>query len=305
MTTDTSNPGNTTTYVALHCLTQRSNYREEYDQDFVNKLASDMSTNGFKAEYPVVTYLESATGQYIVIDGNTRYTAARQASAYRISDHNPTLMVWIVVKPKPTDKEFILGQLSANELRRDPDSLSQARGYQTAIDAGSTIQEIANETGHTADYIQRRLWLLDLVPEAQKLVANGNLGIKYGEAMHTLDTNFQRIALQAYNKREVKTIDEFSALCSQLLEKQNTCSLFDLALFNGKPIESVVDMSKVKTDKLSPDTVIKALEAELARERQAKQELRDKATADYTKLLRQYRALLAQTSGPLFASIGV
>jgi hypothetical protein len=121
--------------------------------------------------------------------------------------------------------------------------------------------------------------------------------------MHTLDVNFQRIALQAYNKREVKTIDEFRALCSQLLEKQNTCSLFDLALFNGKPIESVVDMSKVRTDKLSPDTVIKALEAELAKVRAEKETLRQNATRDYVTLQAAYRKLQSQVSGPLFAGI--
>jgi hypothetical protein len=121
--------------------------------------------------------------------------------------------------------------------------------------------------------------------------------------MHTLDVNFQRIALQAYNKREVKTIDEFRALCSQLLEKQNTCSLFDLALFNGKPIESVVDMSKVRTDKLSPDTVIKALEAELAKVRAEKETLRQNATRDYVALQAAYRKLQSQVSGPLFAGI--
>jgi len=130
-----------------------------------------------------------------------------------------------------------------------------------------------------------------------------NLGITYGEAMHTLDTNFQRIALQAYNKREVKTIDEFRALCSQLLEKQNTCSLFDLALFNGKPIEQVVDMSKVVTAKLSADTVIRALEEKLATEKTQRAKDREYAKAKYGELLSQYRALQAQVSGPLFAHV--
>lgn len=293
--------------VRLSHLVQRSNYRQEYDQDFVNKLASDMSTNGFKAEYPIVTYADN--GRYVVIDGNTRYTAARQASSYSIKDHSPLLMVWIVVKSKPTDTEFILGQLAANELRRDPDCVSQAHGYKQALDAGASVQQIAIETGHTEDYVQRRLWLLDLVSEAQKLVANGNLGIKYGEAMHDLDTNFQRIALQAYNKREVKTLDEFTALCNQLLEKQRTCSLFDLSLFNGKPIEQVIDMSKVKTDKLSPDTVIRSLESKLAQQTKALEDERKARLADrqyakdkYHDLMLKYQALVSAAHGPLFAT---
>lgn len=286
--------------VALSQLKQRSNYREEYDQQFVEKLASDMSTNGFKVEYPIVTYQDGDL--YIVIDGNTRFTAATLASSYSIKDHTASLLVWIVVKDKPSDQQFILEQLAANELRRDPDPLSQAKGYKQAVDAGATVETIASETGHQVEYVNRRLWLLDLVPEAQKLVANGNLGIKYGEAMHTLDVNFQRIALQAYNTRKVRTHDEFSALCNELLQKQTTLSLFDLSLFNGQPIEMVVDMSKVKTEpKVDASAVIRSLESELATEKAQRQADRDYAKKKYAELMSLYNKLQAQVSGPLFA----
>lgn len=295
--------------VSLSQLRQRSNYRQSYDAELVNKVASDMSTNGFKIEFPIVTYAESEDSQeYIVIDGNTRYTAARQASAYGIKSHMATLQVWIVVKPKPTDAQFILSQLAANELRRDPDAVSQAKGYKQAVDSGASVAQIATETGHTDEYVNRRLFLLDLVDEAQKLVANGNLGITYGEAMHELDSNFQRIALQAYNKREVKTIDEYRKLCNELLEKQRTCSLFDLALFNGKPIEMVVDMAKVRTDTApKPDTaaleLIRQLEEKLEAEKAQRVKDREYAKSKYGELMAQYRTLQAQVSGPLFAGM--
>src|SRR5690348_15512802 len=45
--------------VPLWRLIQRSNYRQEYEQDFVNKLASDMATNGYKVEWPILTYAEN------------------------------------------------------------------------------------------------------------------------------------------------------------------------------------------------------------------------------------------------------
>lgn len=300
--------------VSLSQLRQRSNYRQSYDTELVNKVASDMSEHGFKIEFPIVTYSENdstdSTDEYIVIDGNTRYTAACQASAYGIVSRQASLMVWIVVKPKPTDAQFILSQLAANELRRDPDAVSQAKGYKQAVDSGASVAQIATETGHTEEYVNRRLFLLDLVDEAQKLVANGNLGITYGEAMHELDTNFQRIALQAYNKREVKTIDEYRKLCNELLEKQRTCSLFDLALFNGKPIEMVVDMAKVRTAvdtaKL-PDTaaleLIRRLEEKLEAEKAQRVKDREYAKGKYGELMAQYRALQAQVSGPLFAGM--
>src|SRR5258706_16127073 len=122
-----ANSSNTLRYVPLYQLTQRSNYRQEFDQEFVNKLAGDISTNGYKIEYPIVTYADN--DGYIVIDGNTRYTAAKLASSYDRTSHLATLQVWIVIKDKPSDSQFILSQLAANELRRDPDDISKAIGY--------------------------------------------------------------------------------------------------------------------------------------------------------------------------------
>src|SRR4051794_18410787 len=108
-------------------VVERDNYRQDYDQLFIEDTALDMQDNGYKLEWPIVVYEEN--GLYPVIDGHTRRLSALLASTYDLIEHKARFLVWIVVKAKPSDAAFKLMQLAANERRRDPDDLSKAIGY--------------------------------------------------------------------------------------------------------------------------------------------------------------------------------
>jgi ParB-like chromosome segregation protein Spo0J len=296
--------------VALSQLVQRSNYRQEYDQDFVNKIASDMATNGYKVEYPIVTYSEG--DQFVVIDGNTRFTATKLASSYSIKDHKALIMVWIVVKDKPTDSEFILSQLAANELRRDPDDISKAIGYQQALDSGASLIQIASETGHKVDYIERRVKLLKLAADLQPLVAKGQLPISYAGAITVLDSNRQRIAVQAYNRSKTNNLESFvenvvNPLYEQQVKESQQGNFFGLYTEDQltAQIDSFVEVLAPKKTAKDLENELVQIRLELEAERKAKAELLNTVRADYAKLLTAYRALQSQVSGPLFANIGV
>jgi hypothetical protein len=68
--------------------------------------------------------------------------------------------VWIVVKDKPSDAEFILQQLAANEQRRNPDEMSKAVGYKRTLEAGGSYDDLYRATGHKQPYIDKRIALL-------------------------------------------------------------------------------------------------------------------------------------------------
>lgn len=278
--------------VEVHLLTERSNYRQEYDAAFVSDLAADMSTNGFKVEYPITVYADGE--QFIIIDGHTRHQGALQGSLYRITDHKPIMLVWIAVKDKPTDSQFKLQQLAANEQRRSPDEMSRAIGYKQALDSGASIEDLSKAIGQNAEYIQRRLNLLLVVPEVQDLVKHGHFPITFAAELVKLDTNFQRIALQEYRKAKKMVRDEFLALVNALYTKQSQCSLFDLALFNGKPIEEIIEIKKVDRPK-SREELQKELEAEKAA-RAADREFARRKYAELQKRLAKLETQLGKVA---------
>lgn len=273
--------------VSLSEVITRSNYRQNYDMDFVESTASDMAKNGFRHEFPLSVYRES--DKYTVIDGNTRHKSAMLGSAYDIKTHLPIMLVWVAISDKPSDKDFTILQLRANDNRRSVDDISTAHAYQTAINSGATIDELARETTHTSEYIERRLALLSLLPEVQELVTKKQIGITFAYAMRNLDSNFQRLALSAYNHMKSPTFEEFSAVVDDFYTKQSQCSLFDLSLFNGQPIEQIMNELKIERKKSRTE-----LEEELEAERKARQADRAFAIQKYQQLRAQLETLRQQ-----------
>lgn len=281
-------------FVQLHRLIERENYRQTYDPDLVHTIAVSVRDHGFKLEYPITVYPDS--DRLVIIDGHTRYHACVEAA--RMS-HNMTFGVWVVVKVKPDDKDFKLAQLAANELRSDPDDISKAIGYKQAQDTGATIEEILLSTGHkNRAYVEDRIALLYLVPEAQDLVAKKHLGIKFAAQLVRLDSNFQRIALKAYAAMKSPTLEEFQAVVNDFYTKQSQCSLFDLAIFNGKPIEEIMADIKIDRQKTRQELIdeIEALRASKDSEYRARMADRDYAKRKYTAAQREIALLKAQLS---------
>lgn len=279
---------NTLQFVQFYRLKIRDNYRQQYDESTVQAIAESILKHGFKIEYPIPVYADGDS--YIIVDGHTRYHACLRVSQLRHSKH---FGVWIVLKDKPSDKDFKLNQLSANELRKDPDDMSRAIGYKQALDYGASIDEIAANVGHTKQFVEDRLALLHLVPQAQDMVAKGHFGIKSAMQLVRLDSNFQAIALRAYIAMKSPTLEEFTAVVNDLYTKQSQCSLFDLALFSGKPIEEIISDLKIERQKSRAELLaeIETLKQIQARDREFA--IR-KYKQDMSKALREIAQLKAQ-----------
>lgn len=273
--------------VPLYRLSILSNYRQEYDQDLVSGIAESYREDGFKPEYPISAYEDKThPGYYIIIAGHTRFLAGLR---YLGLTQDDTFMVWIVVNPEPTAAQFKLQQLHENSFRADPDDISKAIGYKQALDAGATMADLQHYTGKRESYILDRLAMLTLIPEAQDLVKHGHMGPKFAAQMTRLDSNFQRLALAWYTTAKSPTLPEFTEVISQYYTKQSQCSLLDLALFNGKPIEQITVELKIDRPKTRAE-----LEAELEAEKKARQQDRLYAKDLYSKALRRIAELEAK-----------
>ncbi len=240
-------------FIQLSKVLEIDNYRTEYPAYHIRALSENMAANGYDTAYPVKGVL-LPDGNIKLIAGHCRTRAYK--SIVPLTYHIP-----VIVVDETNPATLALLQLSENGNRRDPSAIDDANGYKSAMDKGATIEQVCTSTGKTKDYVQRRLDLLALLPEVQSLVASKQIGITFALALKGMDTNFQRIALKAYNSMKSPTFDEFNTVCSALLEKQNTCSLFDLSLFNGQPIENLMQVVKVEKP-LSRAELIAALDKE-------------------------------------------
>lgn len=270
--------------IALSQIVEIENYRSEYPTDHIAGLADSMRARGFDPAYPVkliVVAADRLTRQplYGLVAGHCRTRAARLAGL--------STVVGIVLDTLDP-AALMLDQLGENENRRDPNPLDQAVGYRRALGAGTTMESLCAAIGKRADVINRRLALLKLIPEAQALFAHGQMPIGCAEYMVDLDRNFQLIALKDYNESKMNAAD-FKKRCLDLYTKQSQCTLMDLSLFNGKPIEQVMSALNIERQKSRAD-----LERELEAERKARTADREFAKRKYTELLASYRNVLSQ-----------
>ena len=143
--------------------------------------------------------------------------------------------------------------LAENVQREDLRPLEEARAYESRMARfGWSLAETARKAQVSESKVRNRLALLTLVPEAQKLVDEGHLGVGYGEAMAGLDVNRQRIALRWLNgQRGFPSLRVFGQVVGGLRAEQEQEALFDLSLFTLR-VEAAVDEAAGKLSRVLP-----------------------------------------------------
>lgn len=94
------------------------------------------------------------TDKYWVIIGNRRLEAARGIKGIKFLP--------CVVRDDMEEKDIMKTMLTENMQRNDLTVYEQAHGFQLMMDLGSTVDEIAKETGFSKTTVNRRLRLMEL-----------------------------------------------------------------------------------------------------------------------------------------------
>lgn len=128
--------------------------------------------------------------------------------------------------------------LIENIARKDLTIIEEAAAFKKRMDGGATVAEIAQSTGKREDYIQRRLNVLKLRPELQKLISDGQMPLTYATILMELDNNRQLIAvrkiMEVRKDGYAPTVEVVKAqIVGPLLEQQNQAGLFGLFDFGG------------------------------------------------------------------------
>lgn len=135
----------------------------------------------------------------------------------------------LAIVRKMDDERASAIMLAENVHRVDLNPMDEAHAYHKRMEQfGWSVAEVAKNAGVPARRVSARLALLDLVPEVQKLIADGQLSAGFGEAMAPLDHNRQRIAMRYFQTTSKPLLREFRAVVGKLLQEQAQEVMFDM-----------------------------------------------------------------------------
>lgn len=167
--------------------------------------------------------------EYTLIAGESRWRAHIWANL-------PTIKAEVNAAAAEDEKIAMMGTMIENVSRKELTIIEQSNGYNTLLDLGYTIDDIAKGTGQKVDFIQKRVNLKNLNLEYKEMAHKGQLTIEYAAALSSLNSEYQYQAItELVAAGDKATVHWFRKVCGRLLEKQNSFSLFDMALFGGGP----------------------------------------------------------------------
>lgn len=265
--------------LALEQIIEIDNYRTDYSD--LDSLVANMRAKGFNPEYAVTVMpldaytVKSRLPMYALVKGHRRTRSARLAGLVAIPCHIQTGLTPVARK---------LDQLAENENRSNPNPMDQANGFQQAIDLGASIADLVLHTGHKQPYIEKRLALLTLTSEAQRLVASKHLSIDYAHELTRLKPEYQGAALAAYHRATRCDLTTFKEIVSDLYTKQVEAEHTQLPMFGGE-LEIYIETA-VQTIEANRQKTRAELEAELAAVTAEKERIRTEASREIMRLRR-------------------
>jgi ParB family chromosome partitioning protein len=224
--------------VRITLIDPGDNDRQDFDTESLQELAASIKQHGLAQ--PIT--LRPVGERFQIVAGERRWRAFGLLERETI----PALVRTL------SDQQASSIMLLENVQRNELNPIEEARAYQKRMDKFDwNAKQVAKIANVSPQRVRLRLALLDTVPEAQKLVKDGQMGIKYAYALRDLDTNRQRIALRYLAEVDTPRLKEFRKLCARLLEEQAQEAMFDMATFMTK-VQDVRDAE----EEARPDRVI-------------------------------------------------
>ncbi|GGZ73148.1 ParB/RepB/Spo0J family partition protein [Streptomyces echinoruber] len=141
--------------------------REHFDQAALEELAASMKKLG--QLQPINVRYNEDTKRYTIIMGERRWRAAQIAGL--------TQMKAVVMHGLAEGRESFAMAVAENVGRADMTPVEEATAFHKLVDAGYTVDEVAELVGKSAAYVQWRIDLLDLCPEAREALVKGQLPV--------------------------------------------------------------------------------------------------------------------------------
>jgi len=172
--------------------------RKRFDEEALAELAHSIEQKGVLQPLLVEP---AAAGRYLIVAGERRFRAARQAGLKEIP----------VIVRRFTDLEKTEIALIENLQREDLTPVEEARGYKTLIEKGGlTQEEVARKVGKDRSTVANSLRLLKLEPEYLEALDQERISAGHARALLSLvnpadqQLLFRRMLQQDMSVREAE-----------------------------------------------------------------------------------------------------
>lgn len=213
-----------------------NNDRTEFPRRELEELADSIRKHGLAQPITVRVHPEHP-GQYQIVAGERRWRACQLAGLEAI----PSIVRIL------GDEEAAAIMLLENLHRADISPIDEADAYRKRMAQFRWSEmDVAAHAQVSVDRVQRRLKLLTLCPDVQRLVRAGQVPIGHAELMTGLDEFRQVMALKLFEGDHAAPSQKvFRAYCSALLKEQSQQSMFDLTAYYQEKLEALaVPLSK-------------------------------------------------------------
>jgi ParB family chromosome partitioning protein len=167
----------------------KTNPRRQFDETKLAELAENIRQHGVLQPILVRPLPEGAAGTYELVAGARRYRASKLARRESIPATVREL----------TDAQTLELQVIENVQRVDVHPLDEAQGYAALTELQPdtyTVESIASRVGRSPVYVNGRLRLLQLTPEAKQAFYEAKLTVAHAFEIARLQLIDQKRALQ-------------------------------------------------------------------------------------------------------------
>lgn len=166
------------------------NPRVHFDEAKLSELAASIRERGIVEPLVVRPHAHA-------LPGSPRYEIIAGARRKRAAERIGLTMVPVVIRPY-SDEAVLELMLIENLQRDDLDPLEQARGFRALLATNPekhSVINLATRLGMSPAWVWDRMKLLDLVPEAQALLAAGRISVGHAVVLARLKPEHQARAI--------------------------------------------------------------------------------------------------------------
>ena len=184
--------------------------RTQFDEEALDELADSIRTLGV---IQPITVKRQGDGKYIIISGERRWRAARQAGLNEV----PVLVI------EADDRKAMELALIENLQRADLTPIEEARGYQQLIgEYGLTQEQVADRVSKSRPAVANAMRLLSLPDELLALVEEGKLTAGHARAILSLKEKPQQLAVAQKVINLQLSVRQTEAMCKKLSKAVKT-----------------------------------------------------------------------------------
>jgi len=174
--------------------------RSRFDDETIKELAASIATYG--VVQPVIVR-QLPTGVYQLVAGERRLRASRLAGLEMV----PAII-------RDVDETGALEIAMVENLQReDLNPIDEARGYESLMElSGATQADVAARVGRDRSTVANSIRLLDLPPDVQDMLSEGELSAGHGRALLSLSTaeeiraGARKVVSRGLSVREVEAL---------------------------------------------------------------------------------------------------